>query len=136
MNAATVIGPRSRITSLSTSVFPDRHEHLAFVAPPHENLRDAARLHALKLAAGLRGVRHALAVHRQDDVTRPQLTDGRAVRIHIRDERARLAGRHLELTRAVWRQVLQRDAEALVSALIVGRLLLAVPIRSRRLLRP
>src|SRR6185436_1479249 len=134
MNAATVMGPRSRITSRSTSVFPDGHEHLTFVAPPDENLRDPARLHALELAAGLGRVRHALPVHRHDHVTGTQLADRRAVGVHVRDQRARLSGRHFELTRAVRREVLKRDAEAVARAWIVGRLLRAIPIRTRRLL--
>src|SRR5260370_32538514 len=85
MNAATVIGPRSRITSairtpksaLSNppsairnpqwSVLLHRDERLA-VAAPDENLRDAAGRHPLQLPRRLGRVRHGPAVGPQEEL--------------------------------------------------------------------
>src|SRR5206468_10411044 len=99
MNAATVIGPRSWIRSAIrtpqsavTSLLADRHERLA-VAAPDTKLREMLRLNLLQLALRIGRVRHALAVHRQDDVARPQEAGGRTVLIDVRHDSARLPGR-------------------------------------------
>src|SRR5438045_1124069 len=60
--------PKSRIRiPIDVSVFLDRDEHLA-VAAPHAQLRQAARLNLAELARRVGGVRHLLAVDRQDHV--------------------------------------------------------------------
>src|SRR3954465_3825085 len=101
MNAATVKGPRSRITSgmFNGCWVPDRRQGRACPGPgplflpdgdedlaaltaahaPDEDARDAARLHLLQLAACLGGGRHALAVHGEDHVALPKRSGRRAV---------------------------------------------------------
>src|SRR5207237_5838865 len=101
MNAATVIGPRSRTKSAISNVqsaiplfLLDRHEDLvaAIVAePPDENPRDASRGDLLQLAPGFHRARHGHAVDRQDDVTRPQAPRRIVIRIDVRDDGAALA---------------------------------------------
>src|SRR5919198_5992401 len=99
MNAATVSGPRWRMTSASRdwgfgirdskgvvtlripnpesripsrmSLFADRHERLVVAAPDAE-LREVARLHLLQLSLCLGRARHAAAVDGENDVALPE----------------------------------------------------------------
>src|SRR5262245_18832485 len=106
MNAATVSGPRSRTMSTSrdsgfgirdsfescsaipksqiprpdrVSVFLHGDEHLALVTPDEE-LRYPARLNLAELASRFGCARHALTVHRKNDVALAQRAGRRTVR--------------------------------------------------------
>src|SRR3954466_530970 len=90
MNAATVSGPRSRITSAmqfafsnsQSSFFLDGHEDF-LVAAPDAQLREAAALDLLQLPRGFDGVRDRLAVDAEDHVALGQGARRRPVLIHI-----------------------------------------------------
>src|SRR5215470_19774154 len=102
MNAATVIGPRSWTSSL---ILLDGEEDLGILTP-EEDLRDPPRRYRLQLASRIGRIRNGLAIHRQDDVTGLDSgLRGRAVGIHVADERSRLARRQLEPSRDLRRQV-------------------------------
>src|SRR5882724_8157890 len=122
MNAATVSGPRSRITSTISSAirnpisamssfFLDRNEGLSTVAP-YEDPRDPARRHLAELARRFGRVRDGLAVDRQDDIALPQETGRGAVLIDVRDHGARLPRRQSQPPRQLRVHVVQRQAEA------------------------
>src|SRR5579859_2125393 len=120
MKAATVNGPRTRMTSSSASavlnaslLFPHRHEDLSLALAPHENLRETSRGHPLQLPAGLGGGRHALPVDRENHVTLSEGAGRRTVRVDFGDESPRLPRRHVQLPRPLRRQVAERETEAL-----------------------
>src|ERR1700730_8129647 len=108
MNAATVKGPSSWIRAL---IFLDGDENFTFAAPD-QNLRDVARGDLLQLAARFGGVRHRLAVDRQNQVELAKGCGRRPIRVHVADQRAGPARRGLPPPRDLWREVLQREAEA------------------------
>src|ERR1700681_1388040 len=112
MNAATVNGPRSRMTSSSTSaifnssaidnlksavspsLFSHRHEDLSLALAPDEDLRETSGGHLLQLTAGFGRCRHALAVDRENHVPLSERTGRGTVRVDLGDERPGLAGRN------------------------------------------
>src|SRR6202521_5949178 len=109
MNAATVNGPRSRITfssrsaifntsaickmksAVSHSLFSHRHEDLSLTLPPDENLREPPRRHLLQLAAGVGSGRHALSVDGENHVSLSERTGRRTIRVDVGDQRPGLA---------------------------------------------
>src|SRR5579864_2457715 len=123
MNAATVNGPRSRMTSSSTSeifntsaidnltsavsplLFSHRHEDLSLALAPDENLGETSGGHLLQFAAGFGGGRHAPPVDGENHVTLSERTGRRTVCIDLGDQRPGLAGRHVELPRPLRREV-------------------------------
>src|ERR1700737_1188453 len=104
MNAATVNGPRSRMTSSSTPAI--------FNASAIGNLKSAATAGRPppEVAAGFGGGRHALPVDGENHVPLPERTGRRTVRVDVGDQRPGLAGRHVELPRPLRREVAQREA--------------------------
>src|ERR1700722_18817726 len=151
MNAATVSGPRSRITfssksaifntsaigkmrsAVSRSLFSHRHEDLALALAPDENLREPPRGHLLQLAAGVGSRRHALPVDGENHVPLSERTGRRTIRVDVGDERPGLAGRHVELSRPLRRETAQGEAEAL-APLLLWRCLAAAAVRAPALL--
>src|SRR5580704_1963634 len=125
MKAATVNGPRTRMTSSSASavfkaslLFPHRHEDLSLALAPDENLRETSRGHPLQFAAGFGGGRHALPVDGENHVPLSERTGRRTIRVDLGDQRPGLAGRHVELSRPLRRETAQGEAEALAPLLL------------------
>src|SRR5216683_7937295 len=139
MNAATVSGPRPRMTSSSTSaifntsaignlksegsasLFSHRDENLALALAPDENLRETPRGQTLQFATGFGGGRYALPVDGENHVPLSERTGRRTIRVDVGDQRPGLAGRHVELPRPLRREVAQREAEALAPLVLRRR---------------
>src|SRR5436190_3270137 len=130
MNAATVIGPRSRTKSAirnprSASALFLAHGHEYFVvAAPDAQLREVAGLNLLQLALGVERARDGPAVDRQNDVPLPQAARRRTVGVDVGDHRAGLSGRNPQPPLQRRRQVFERESEA-ARAVRLGLLLIA-----------
>src|ERR1700682_3576713 len=140
MNAATVNGPRSRMTSSSTpaifntsaignlksavssSLFSHRHEDLSLALAPDEYLRETPRGHPLQFATGFGGGRHALPVDGENHVPLSERTGRRTIRVDVGDQRPGLAGRDVELPCPLRREAAQGEAEAFAPLVLRRRL--------------
>src|SRR4029453_4477094 len=124
MNAATVIGPRSRISSAIfalRSAIPSPEPPALFLANGHELLvpvapdeqpGDSAGRDFGQLAARLNGRRDGLSIDRENHVPGPQVPRGVAVGGHVVNNGALLARWHRKGGGHLWGQILERQAES------------------------
>ena len=140
MNAATVSGPRSRMTSAIGSRHRSRSPSIAIPSSPSRTpgrrraRGGSARCGPTRPPAARGAASAALdtGLRLTDRMTSPgrKPAGRRAVRIDVGDERAGLARRQLQPPRDLRRQVAERQAEA--AALLRFRRLVAAVVARRR----